>query len=378
MMIERVDVFHVAMPLIYPFRTAFGNDATIESVLVRMTAGGNVGWGEAAPWRDPAYSAEYAAGAFEMVRRFLAPRLVGQRVETGAQLQDLLRPIKGNYFAKATLDLAWWDLHARGRGEQLWKTLGGRGPTVAVGADFGVMESIDSLLAEIQAAVSEGAERIKLKYRPGWDLDMISAVRAAFPDAVIHVDCNSAYTLADLPMLRQLDRFQLAMIEQPLMHNDLLDHAALQRQIDTPICLDESITSVDKARKAIELKACRWVNLKTGRLGGITNAVAVHDVCRDAGIPCWIGSMAESAVGAGHNIAMASLPNIAYPSDIFPTSRFYERDLARPAMVFSGPSRITAADGPGIGAVPDDGELAKATVQHATIELPQKPAVGHS
>ena len=358
MKIDAVDIHRVDMPLVRPFRTAFGDDTSIESVLVRMRSGDAVGWGEAAPGAAPAYCGESAAGVVLTIARFLAPRLLGEGVTTGADLQERLRPIKGNRFAKAALDHAWWDLHARQAGRPLWQVLGGRGDTVDVGADFGVMDSIDELLETIAGAVEAGFKRVKLKYRPGWDLPMIEAVRGAFPDLTVHVDCNSAYTLDDLPMLRRLDEFGLSMIEQPLAHDDLLDHAALQREIRTPICLDESIVSPAKARQAIEIGACRWVNIKPGRVGGLTEAVAVHDLCRDAGVPCWVGGMLESAVGANHCLALATLDNVKYPSDVFPSDRFYCPDLSDPPVVLSGPSRATALPAPGCGAAPDPSRLA--------------------
>jgi len=368
MHIESIELYRVAMPLVYPFTTAYGSDDSIESVLVRMTSGGVVGWGESSPMRHPHYSPEWAAGIFLLLRDVLAPRLLGEEIASGAELQARLGATKGNPFAKAALDTAWWDLHARLRGEPLWQVLGGGGATVTVGADFGVMESLDALLVVIGQAVSAGYERVKLKFRPGWDIAMVEAVRAAFPETVFHIDCNSGYRLADLPLFKQLDRYGLAMIEQPLMHDDLLDHAALQREIDTPICLDESITSPDKARKAIALGACRWVNIKPGRVGGITPALAIHDLCAEAGIPCWVGGMLESAVGASHCLALATLPNIKYPSDVFPSSRFYKEDLAVPEIVLSGPSRITASSAPGIGTEPHPERLAACAVERAVIQ----------
>lgn len=363
MKIDAIDVYRVEMPLIYPFRTAFGNDAVIETVLVRMRSGELVGWGEATPWSRPGYSSECAAGAFLVVNKFLAPALLGEEIGSGEELQDRLLHVKGNNFAKASLDQACWDIHARSRQEPLWQTLGGQQATVDVGADFGIMESVELLIETIAQAVEAGFKRIKLKYRPGWELEMIGPVRQAFPQTVFHVDCNSAYTLDDIDMLKQLDDYDLAMIEQPLMNDDLIDHATLQEQISTPICLDESITSVAKARKAIQIGACGWVNIKPGRVGGITNALAIHDLCRDADIPCWIGGMLESAVGGNQCLALATLENIKYPSDVFPTDRFYATDIADKPLVLSGPSQATAHDLPGCGVVPDADRLAAQTLQ---------------
>jgi len=366
--ITHIELFRVAMPLVYPFRTAFGNDDTIESVLVRMGAGDAYGWGEAASWRNPAYSPECASAQFVVSKQFLAPLLVAQEIGSGEQLQQRLSGIKGNYFAKAAFDQAWWDLHSRALEKPLWRVIGGVNSTVDVGADFGVMDSTAQLLESIHTANQRGYKRVKLKYRPGWDLPMLEAVRKTFPNTVFHVDCNSAYTLDDLAMLKQLDRFNLAMIEQPLAHDDLVDHAALQAQLATPICLDESITSPAAARKAIQIKACRWVNIKPGRVGGLTHAVAIHNLCQKAGIPCWIGGMLESAVGASHCLALATLPNNRYPSDIFPSERFYKEDLGQPSMQHSGPGQFQARMTPGCGAEPDPAALKRMTLEQAAFK----------
>jgi O-succinylbenzoate synthase len=367
MHIDSVEVYRVAMPLVYPFRTAYGSDDCIESVLVRMAGGGWYGWGEASPLRAPTYSSEWAQGVFIVVRDWLAPLVVDRDVEAGVDLQRLLSSLKGNHFAKAALDLAWWDLHARLLETPLWRLIGGKDPVADVGADFGVMDSLDELLEEVAKARDSGYKRAKLKFRPGWDLNMVSRVRERFPDIVMHIDCNSGYTLADLSLFQTLDRFGLAMVEQPLAHDDLLDHSKLQRSIDTPVCLDESIVSPQKARQAIELSACRWVNIKPGRVGGLTQALAIHDICDEAGIPCWVGGMLESAVGQSANLALATLPNIRYPSDVFPSSRFYRLDLGRPEMKLSGPSKMTASDAPGIGCEPDPELLLRLLVEKAVV-----------
>jgi len=366
--IDRIDLYRVAMPLIYPWRTAYGEDYVIESVLVKMTSGNLVGWGETSPLAGPMYSPEWAAGVFQVARDWLGPRLIGQTIGSGVELQQQLALFKGNYFAKAGFDLAWWDLHAQALGQPLYRVLGGAGPNVIIGADFGVMDSVDELLPKIAEVVAAGFRRVKLKFRPGWDLPMLRAVRQRFPDTIFHIDCNSGYRLADAPLFRAIDEFNLAMIEQPLAHDDLLDHAELQKQIRTPICLDESMTSVDKARQALALGACRYVNIKPGRVGGLTIALAIHDLCHRAGIPCWVGGMLESAVGVAHCISLATLPGFTYPADIFPSSRFYREDLGVPEIALSGVSQVRASDKPGIGTTPHPDRLAKMTVEHAVIE----------
>jgi o-succinylbenzoate synthase len=365
--IDAVELYRVRLPLVYPFRTAYGSDDAVGPVLVKIRSGDLYGWGESQPFQYPTYCPEYSAGVFLAMRNVLAPAVVGREIGSGEDLQHAWSCFKGNYFAKGGLDMAWWDLHARAQGRPLWEVLGGQGPTVEVGADFGAMGTIDALLAKIGQAKEAGYKRVKLKFAPGWDLPVIAAVRKAFPDTVFHIDCNSGYTLKDLDMFRQLDQFNLAMIEQPLMHDDLVDHAALQRQIRTPICLDESITSPDKARKAIEIGACRWVNIKPVRVGGHTPAIKIHDLCRAAGIPCWIGGMLESGIGASHCLAMATLSNIKYPSDVFPSSRFFHKDLSVPDLHLSGPSQMTAFAAPGIGCDPDSAMLEECTIEQAII-----------
>lgn len=363
MQIDSIRIVRVGMPLVYPFRTAFGNVELIESTLVRLTSGEKTGWGESACWGMPAYSAECAATQFLISRDFIAPLLLDQWIATGAELQEKLNGIKGNYFAKAAFDLAWWDLHANVVQQPLWKILGGKSDTIDAGADFGVMENVQTLIKTINEACNQGYKRVKLKYRPGWDLDMIKQVRDKFPDLPVHIDCNSCYSLQDMDMFKELDNYRLTMIEQPLAHDDLIDHAVLQQELQTPVCLDESIVSAHKARKAIEVGACRWVNIKLGRVGGITNALSVNKVCEERHIPCWVGGMLESAIGSSHNIAFAALPNIQYPSDIFPTSRFYAKDLGCRPIEHEGLSQFRASRLPGIGVTPDEAMIAKWSIE---------------
>jgi o-succinylbenzoate synthase len=367
MRIDAVDLYRVRMPLVYPFTTAYGSDDCVESIFVRLGSGDCFGWGEAQPFVAPTYCPEYAEGVLLLMRKYLAPAIVGRQIDTGEDLQRCWSCFKGNPFAKGGIDMAWWDLHARMLGQPLWKVLGGESPVVKVGADFGVLPSIDLLLEKIDVADKAGYVRVKLKYAPGWDVDMVAAVRNAFPKNVFHIDCNSGFRLSDIDMFRKLDEYNLAMIEQPLMHDDLVDHAKLAREIRTPICLDESITSVDKARKAIEIGACRWINIKPIRVGGLTAAVKINELAAQAGVPCWVGGMLESAVGAAHCLATATLPNMGYPNDVFESRRFFADDLGRPETVLSGPSQITASSQPGIGVQPDPQRLEMLTVEHVRL-----------
>ncbi|MBN9672155.1 o-succinylbenzoate synthase [Roseibium aggregatum] len=367
MLIDRIDLFHVAMPLREPWRTAASDETAIESVLVRMTSGGLAGWGETAPHSGPNYCEEWAGGAFLVLQKKLAPAIAGQTLTSGEDLQALLKSVKGNTFAKAGLDLAFHDLLARSQDRPLWRLLGGARPDVLVGEDISVEPTLDQLVAKIGKAVEKGLARVKLKFRPGWGVDMVAAVRSAYPDLLMHIDCNSAFTLDDLEMFRALDRYDLAMIEQPLRHDDILDHAVLRRKIATPICLDETITSVERARQAIEQEACDIINLKLGRLGGITPTLRVREMCKAAGVGNWMGSMLESAVAQNATIAFATLPNMTYPADVFPTEKFYEEDLANRDVTYSAPSYVTATERPGIGVEPDPAKLKRFTVNEAVI-----------
>lgn len=373
MKIDRIELFHVAMPLIYPWRTAYGEDATIHSVLCRMSSGSLAAWGESSSLAAPCYSPEWAGGVFAVAKEWLAPAVVGQTVASGDELHARLAHFKGNVFGKAVLDNSWWALRAQATGKPMHVLLAEAAGVAArdevpVGADFGVMDSIDDLLAAIGPALEQGFPRVKLKFRPGWDLPMLRAVRQAFPRHTFHIDCNSGYRLGDSPLFHEVDELNLAMIEQPLAHDDLIDHAALQAQIRTPICLDESISGLRQAEQAIQLASCRYVNIKPGRVGGLTVAVKIHSACQAAGIPCWVGGMLESSVGASQCVALAMLPNFTYPADIFPSSRFYHEDLGDPPLELTR----TKSDMPGVQPLvvppePHPQRLAKLTVQRAVV-----------
>jgi O-succinylbenzoate synthase len=363
MKIDAIEIYRLAVPIIGYYKTAFARAECFNSILVKLISGKNYGWGEAAPWGFPGFCGECDLTAYQVAKTFIAPLLLDQDIESGKALQQKLAGIKENNFAKAAFDLAWWDLYAKEQKTPLWKLIGGENDEAEGGAAIGALDSIDLLMEEVQKVVDAGYPRIKLKYCPGWELEMLRALRKNFPNVIIHIDCNSAYTLADLDMFKKLDACNLAMIEQPLMHDDLLDHATLQSKIGTPICLDESITSADKARKAIQLKACKWINIKHGRVGGITNALLVHDICKISNIPCWIGSMGESAIGYAFSLALATLPNIKYPSDILPSSRYYEKDLGYPVLQNPVPGKFIAFPVPGIGVEPDPEMLANTSVE---------------
>ncbi len=368
MRIDRLEVYYVALPLIYPWKTAYGEDADIHSVLVRMFSRDQEGWGETTPFVAPTYSPETASSAFFLITEIFGPQVVGKEWESASALRNHLSVFKGNPFAKAGIEIAWWNLEAKIRKMPLHRLLGGKDRFVEAGQDFGVQDSIDMLLANIEKAVRQGFKRIKLKARPGWDLEMLQPVRSAFPRMTFHIDCNSGYRLDHLSFFKKVDKLGLAMIEQPLFHDDLIEHAELQRQIETPICLDESIKSARDMRLAIKLKSCRYVNIKPGRVGGLQSAVEIHNLARDNGIPAWVGGMLESGIGSGVNIELATLENFTYPGDLFPSERFYVQDLTEPAVTFApGKLGFQPSSVPGIPYEPVLDRIEKRTVRKAVI-----------
>ena len=369
MKIDKMEVYYVALPLLYPWKTAYGEDAAIHSVLVRMVSGGQEGWGETTPFYAPTYSPETASSAFFLIKEIFGPFVTGKEWDSAAALRNSLSIFKGNPFAKAGIEIAWWVLEARIKKVPLHRLLGGKRTLIEAGQDFGIQDSIDMLLGNIEKAVQQGFKRIKLKARPGWDLEMLRAVRGAFPKMTFHIDCNSGYTLDHLPFFKEVDKLGLAMIEQPLFHDDLVEHAELQRQIGTPICLDESVKSARDMRLAIKLKSCRYVNIKPGRVGGLQNALEIHNLARDNGIPAWVGGMLESGIGSGVNIELGALENFTYPGDLFPSERFYVEDLTEPAVRFApGKLGFEPSQVPGIPYAPVMERIEKRTLMKATVK----------
>ncbi len=368
MKIDSAEIRYVELPLISPWRTAYGEDATIHSVMVRLDGGGASAWGEATPFYAPTYSPESARSVYETAREFFLPRLIGETLDSAEEVMARLAVFKGNPFAKAAVETAWWALDTKLKGVPLWRALGAIEPVVRCGADFGVQDTIDELLALIQTAVDAGYPRIKLKVKHGWDIEMLEAVRGAFPDPVIHVDCNSGYDLkTDIDTLKAFDRFHLAMIEQPLDHLDLIDHAELQKQIETPVCLDESVKRPRDFELALRVGACRVINVKPGRVGGLHHAVQIHNMARDAGMDAWVGGMLESGVGAGICAALGTLPGFNYAADVFPSAKFYTEDIANRWIEQDSNCNVVLDETPGVGFEPVPERLEKVTVRKAMV-----------
>src|ERR1022692_1083928 len=313
MKIEAITLRELQIPLVHFFETSFGRTTTRRILLVTIHADGLEGWGECVAGEAPFYSEEYIEGAWDVSARYLAPALLGRTLQSGSEVPALLARIREHRMAKAALENAVWDAEAQEKGIPLWNLLKGTRREIACGVSIGIQDSHEQLLQKIETELAAGYQRIKLKVKPGWDVDVLEKVRARWPDILLSCDANSAYTLKDLDHLKSFDRFKLLMIEQPLWSDDFYFHARLQKQIQTAICLDEAIRGSRDAEAALELGACRIVNIKVGRIGGFTNAIAVHDVAQRFGVPVWCGGMLESGLGRSHNVALSTLPNFKLP-----------------------------------------------------------------
>jgi len=365
--IERVELYHVQLPLVQPFETSFGREDARDTVIVAARGEGLTGWGEAATSVGPWYEYETVETCWHVLRDFLGPRVAGQEVSSPDDVGRLLAPVRGHNMAKMGLEAAVWDLLGQAQGRSIACLLGGVRERVPVGVSIGIQPSVQALLERIEDYWAQGYSRIKCKIKPGWDVDVVRQVRARFPDVPVMVDANSAYTLADADRLAALDDYDLMMIEQPLPYDDLVDHAELQRRLRTPICLDESVPSLAAARAALALGSGRIVNIKPGRVGGLTVARAIHDLCLENKWPVWCGGMLETGIGRAHNVALASLPGFTLPGDISASARYFHQDIVEPAFVVNEDGTMTVPTGAGIGVAVVPERLGAATQRRATI-----------
>jgi O-succinylbenzoate synthase len=361
MRIERAELRVVELTLKTPFTTSFGTQTARHALLCSLYGDGVIGISEGTMEVEPSYREETLAGALPLLRDALLPAVLAADVPTPAAVAEVFAPVRGNNFAKATVEMAVWDLWARTLGVPLCDLLGGVRDAVAVGVSLGIQPSVAATVDVVGRHVAQGYRRIKLKIRPGWDVEMVAAVREAFPDAHLTVDANSAYTLADAGHLSALDAYALDYIEQPLAYDDLVDHAALAPRLRTPICLDESIMSAADARKALALGACGVVNVKAGRVGGLSASRAVHDVARAFGAPVWCGGMLETGVGRAANIHLATLPGFTMPGDTSSSSRYWVRDIVNEPLE-AADGLMPVPRGPGLGVTLDTAFLDEMTV----------------
>ena len=369
--IERIVLTEIRMPLVHFFETSFGRTTERRIILTKVTADDVTGWGEVTAGENPFYNEEWTDSAWMILRDFVAPQMLGHEFQSASEVASRSAHIRGHNMARAGLEAAVWDLEARMLRKPLYQHIrGGARREIPCGVSIGIQESVPLLLKKIETELEAGYQRIKMKIKPGWDVDVVAEVRRRFPKVLLMADANSAYTLADADRLKRLDEFDLMMIEQPLGHDEIIDHAKLQAQLRTPICLDECIRSAHQARQAIEMQAGRIINIKLGRVGGFSEAKCVHDIAQAAGIPVWCGGMLESGVGRAHNIALSTLPNFVLPGDVSASRRYWSRDVIQPPVEVTPQGTITVRDEPGIGY-----ELDSAFIQQLTVRQEELSAV---
>ncbi len=372
MKIEAVDLRRISIPMISPFRVSFGVEQQRDILLVRVVGAETEGWGECVAMSRPLYSAEYTDGAEDVLRRHLLPRLFEAGDAAADQVAAILRPFHGHPMAKAALEMAVLDAELRVTGVSLAEHLGAVRTAVDCGVSVGIHEDPAELVDVVGGYLAEGYRRIKLKIEPGHDVEAVGAVRERFPEILLQVDANTAYTLADAPQLAKLDEFDLLLIEQPLAEDDVRGHAELARLLQTPICLDESITSARSAEDAIALGACRIVNIKAGRVGGYLEARRIHDLCEARRVPVWCGGMLETGLGRAANVALAALPNFTLPGDTSASGRYYAQDITEPFVLRDG--RLDVPQGPGLGVTPIP-EILDGLTTSLTTERPVSKSV---
>jgi O-succinylbenzoate synthase len=367
MRLRGITLREVPMKLKVPFETSMDRAEFRRILLIEADVDGITGWGECVAGEKPFYSAETVETAWHVIRDFLWPLLKRREFASAGEVWDILHPVRGHNMAKGGLEAAIWDAEARHKGVPLAQLIGGTREEIACGVSIGIKPSLDELVATVGAELAAGYQRIKIKIRPGLDLEPVRRLRQEFPRIRLMVDANSAYALDDWPLLKQLEGFYLMMIEQPLGWDDLYSHAELQKKLDTPICLDECIHSIEHARAAIELGACKIINIKLGRVGGYAQALRINDLCQQRQVPVWCGGMLESGIGRAHNIALSTLPNFSLPGDVTASSRYWEEDIIEPEVTVSPQGTIRVPQGPGIGFEPRRERIEKLTVREERV-----------
>jgi O-succinylbenzoate synthase len=368
MKIDSLTVYHLSMPLVAPFETSFGRTVDRECILIAIQSEGLTGIGECVAERDPGYSYETSGTAWHIIKDFIAPLLFGQDIRDADDFQNRMDHIRGHQLAKAGVEMALWDLRGKLEGLSLREMLGGGMDRVQVGVSVGLQSSSKVLVETVEKYLASGYRRIKIKIKPGRDVDDTVAVRSNFPEIKLQVDANSAYTLETWTVLKPLDDLGLLLIEQPLHEDDIWDHRLLQQQLCTSICLDESIITPRHARYALEMGACRIINIKAGRVGGLRNGVAIHDLCRQRNVPVWCGGMLETGVGRASNLALASLPGFILPADISASNRYYSEDITRERFILNPDSTISVPGAPGLGVSLDPIALKKFTLAESQLK----------
>jgi O-succinylbenzoate synthase len=367
--VERLELRLLRLPLVHFFETSFGRSYDRHFLLVTLHDGGVEGWGECVAEAGPFYSPETTETAWHVISEFVAPRILNARLDHPREIPPALAAIRGHRMAKAAVEMAAWDLYARQQGTALSRALGGTRTRIESGVSIGIQDTLDELAGKIETELAAGYRRIKIKVKPGWDVEAVAMVRQRFGSIPLMADANGAYTLDDADRLAKLDAFDLLMIEQPLGYDDIVDHARLQPRLKTAICLDESINDARVAAHAIELGACRIINIKPGRVGGHAESIRLHDVCAAAGVPVWHGGMLESGIGRAHNIHLASLPNFSIPGDIAASQRYYVPDLVEPPIEVASDGTIAVPAEPGIGVRVARDRVEKATLRNLELRV---------
>jgi o-succinylbenzoate synthase len=368
MKIDRIVLRQLRMPLVHFFETSFGRTYHRNIIIVEAISDGLSGWGEVTAGENPFYNEEWTESAWLILRDYVAPAVLHKAIASANDTAPLSAHIRGHNMARGGLEAAVWDLEARGLYKPLWQHIGGgHRREIPCGVSIGIQDSVEQLIDKIETELAAGYQRIKMKIKPGWDVDVIRRVRERFPGIRLMADANSAFTLADTDLLKRLDEFYLMMIEQPLAHDEIIDHAKLQAKLETPICLDECIRSAHQAQQAIEMNAGRIVNIKLGRVGGFREAKKVHDVCEAAGVPVWCGGMLEAGIGRAHNIALATLPNFTLPGDVSASKRYWTRDIVVPPVETTAHGTIVIRDEPGFGYEIDQDYLKEVTVREEAL-----------
>ena len=357
MKISSLTLHHISMPLVAPFETSFGRETVRECIIISMQSDGLTGYGECVASREPGYNYETTGTAWHILRDFIAPLILGQDVKDAADFQGRVERIRGHHLAKAGVEMALWDLLGKRDGKSLKQMFGGMRETVEVGVSIGIQESASALVRSVDSYLSQGYRRVKIKIKPGREVEETLAVRKANPELRLQVDANSAYTLESAQVLKAIDDLNLLLIEQPLFEDDIWDHRLLQSEFKTPICLDESVVSPRHARYALKMKACKIINIKPARLGGLSQGIAVHDFCRAQDAPVWCGGMLETGIGRASNLALASMPGFVLPGDISASDRYYHRDITNERFVLNDDSTITVPTAPGLGVTIDQAAL---------------------
>jgi len=363
MQVRELQIREIHMELVEPFETSMGRLQSRRILLVEANVDGVVGFGECTAGENPFYSPEDTDTAWHVLRRYLWPIVKGKEFSSPAEIYGFVDQVRGHNMAKASLECAVWDGVAKMQNAPLWKLLGGSRQEISSGVSIGIKDSLEELVATVKKEITAGYQRIKLKIKPGKDLEQVSRVRQEFPRIKLMVDANSAYTMADWPLLKRMDAFYLMMIEQPLGWDDLFGHVKLQKELNTPICLDECIHTFEQAEAALALGACKIINVKLGRVGGHAQARRIHDLCEKNGMPVWCGGMLESGIGRAHNIAMSTLQNFSLPGDVSASSRYWREDIIEPEVMVSGTGTIRVPTGSGIGFQPRIDLIEKLTVR---------------